>query len=178
VLRDPTLPRYGTDLILTKMNSAKEVMMRILVLFTLMLSLTLLTCARTSSSDPVITLERTACFGTCPVYSLKIYEDGRVVYEGKEFVKKKGVAEKRIEKKALEELVAEFMKLNYLELKKKPDCTTSWTDFPSAITSLNWKGRSNVVEHYHGCEGPALLKELSKLEDKIDETVNTDQWIK
>ena len=152
--------------------------MRILVLFTLILSLTLITSAQKLTSDPVITLERTACFGTCPVYSLKIYEDGRVVYEGKEFVKRTGMAEGRIKKKALHDLVAEFMKLNYFELKKKPDCPISATDFPAAMTSLNWKGRGNAVEHNHGCQGSELLKELSKLEDKIDEVVNTAQWIK
>lgn len=152
--------------------------MRLFVLFTLTLGLTLMTFAQTSSSDPVITLERTACFGTCPVYSLKIYKDGRVVYEGKEFVKKTGMAEGRIKNKALEDLVAEFMKLNYFDLKKNPDCPISATDFPAAMTSLNWKGRHHAVEHNQGCQGSELLKELSKLEDKIDEVVNTNQWIK
>ena len=34
----------------------------------------------------VITLERTACFGTCPIYKLTVYGDGRVEYEGERFV--------------------------------------------------------------------------------------------
>ena len=152
--------------------------MRLLVLLTLTLNLTLMTCAQKSSSDPVITLERTVCYGTCPSYSLQIYEDGRVVYEGKEFVKKTGLAEGRIEKKAVEDLVAEFIKLNYFGLKKKPDCPNSWTDFPSTMTSLNWHGRHNAVDHYQGCEGSDLLKELTKLENKVDEVVNTAQWVK
>ncbi len=33
-----------------------------------------------------ITLERTGCYGTCPIYSLTIYGDGKVTYEGKRHV--------------------------------------------------------------------------------------------
>jgi hypothetical protein len=130
------------------------------------------------SSEPVITLQRTACFGTCPVYSLKIYADGRVTYEGKEFVKTKGRAKGRITKQALEELVEEFMKIHYLKLKSKPDCVEEWTDHPSALRSLSWKGEKNAVLHYHGCRGPAVLEQLTKLEDKIDEVVNSKRWIR
>ncbi len=45
--------------------------------------------------DVVITLERTQCFGSCPVYKLTVYGDGRVVYEGGGFVKIKGEKKKR-----------------------------------------------------------------------------------
>jgi hypothetical protein len=33
-----------------------------------------------AAAAPVITLERGACFGTCPVYKLSIFADGRVEY--------------------------------------------------------------------------------------------------
>jgi hypothetical protein len=35
-------------------------------------------------SNMVITLERTACFGTCPIYRLTIQGNGQVVYEGED----------------------------------------------------------------------------------------------
>ena len=37
-------------------------------------------------NDTVITLERTACFGTCPIYTITIYGDGRVVYDGEDLL--------------------------------------------------------------------------------------------
>ena len=40
--------------------------------------------------EVVITLERTACFGVCPVYKLTIYGDGRVLYDGIRFVRTEG----------------------------------------------------------------------------------------
>ena len=35
---------------------------------------------------PFITMRRTACFGTCPQYTISIYDDGTINYEGKLFV--------------------------------------------------------------------------------------------
>lgn len=40
--------------------------------------------------DVVITIERAACFGSCPVYSAEIHADGTVVYVGKQYVKEIG----------------------------------------------------------------------------------------
>ena len=47
--------------------------------FLLALSLSL-----AAAAAPVITLERTACFGRCPMYKVKIFADGKVVYRGQE----------------------------------------------------------------------------------------------
>jgi uncharacterized protein DUF6438 len=131
---------------------------------------------------PVITLERTVCYGTCPAYKLTIFDDGKVVYEGKEFVKRKGKAEGQISKAALDELVREFERIDYFKLDDQytddpKNCPESWTDYPSATTSLNWKGKTKTVLHYHGCRGSAVLDHLTALENKIDEAVNTKRWI-
>jgi len=40
--------------------------------------------------DAIITLHRTMCFGTCPVYRITIYGTGEVVYQGYYFVRVKG----------------------------------------------------------------------------------------
>jgi len=135
-----------------------------------------------AAAVPVITLERTACYGTCPAYTVTIFDDGTVVYEGKEFVKQKGKAKSRITKAALDELVREFDRINYFSLDDyyvdgPKNCPESWTDQPSATTSLSWKGRTKKVEHYYGCRGLPILDQLSALERKIDEVVNSKRWI-
>jgi hypothetical protein len=43
-------------------------------------------------------------------------------------------------------------------------------------TSITIRGKTKSVQHYYGCEGPLIPKELSKLENKIDMTVNSSQW--
>lgn len=132
---------------------------------------------------PVITLQRTPCFGTCPAYKLMIYEDGKVEYEGKDHVKRKGKAEGRITKEELEKLIAEFERIDYLNLadnytSDSKNCPQIWTDHPTAVTSLNWKGKKKTITHYHGCRGSSVLEQLTALEDEIDQVVKTERWTK
>ena len=132
---------------------------------------------------PVITLERTACFGSCPMYKLEIFADGKVVYEGKKFVKREGRVQGRIPRAAVQQLVREFNRINYMRLDDEyvsegPNCPEWWTDSPSAITSLDWKGRTKTVRHYHGCRGAKVLDQLTALENKIDRVANTKRWVK
>lgn len=135
------------------------------------------------AAAPVITLERTPCFGSCPSYKVQIFADGRVVYEGKRFVKRKGKAQGRITKTAVQQLVGEFNSLNYVSLEDEynpggPSCPEGWTDYPSAITSLQWKGKKKTIRHYHGCRGAKVLDQLTALENKIDQVANTKRWVK
>lgn len=132
---------------------------------------------------PVITLQRTRCFGTCPSYKLTIYDDGKVEYEGKDYVKRKGKIEGRITKAELEELIREFERIDYLNLADdytldSKNCPQGWTDNPTAVTSLDWKGKKKAITHYHGCRGSNVLDQLTALEDKIDQVVKTERWIK
>ena len=131
---------------------------------------------------PVITLERTTCFGSCPAYKLTIFDDGKVLFEGKEFVKQKGKAEGQITKDELERLVREFNKINYMKLEDEygigDRCPDLWTDYPSAITSFSTNGTTKTINHYLGCRGLSILDQLTPLENKIDEVANTKRWIK
>ena len=131
--------------------------------------------ATSSSPDVVITLERTACKGTCPVYTLTINGTGFVIYEGKEFVKTTGKVESNIGKEKVQQLVSEFEIINYFSLKDSYMEVTI-TDFPNVNTSINLNGRTKIIKHYRGdLNAP---KPLTELEDKIDEIVNSAQWIK
>lgn len=129
----------------------------------------------------VITLERTQCFGTCPMYKLTIFSDGRVSYEGIKFVKTVGKAGGRISRAKLRDLVTEFTNISYFKLPDsfepgQKTCPQEWTDMPSAITSLAWNGKSKTIKHYYGCRGLSTLDRLTELEKKIDDAVNVKQW--
>ena len=134
-------------------------------------------------SDTRITLERTRCYGFCPSYALKISATGKVTYEGRASVKLAGSAESSISQEKLAELISAFEKINYFDLKatyETPNdgCKDWVTDGPTAITSLTINGRSKSVRHYSGCRGIAVLAELEKLEQAIDDAANTGQWIR
>ena len=154
-----------------------------LVAITILIALMLIVagCARTQTPTPsdlkevVITLERTECFGTCPVYRLTVYGYGAVIYEGIRFAQVQGTRQTTISEDKIKQLVSEFQKIDYFSLRDSYE-ERNVTDMPSAITSLTINGNKKTVRHYHG--DLSTPKELTELEDKIDEIVNTNQWIK
>jgi hypothetical protein len=130
--------------------------------------------------DLMITLERTGCYGICPVYKLTITADGAVEFEGRRFVKQEGVTIKSaISLERLKELMAEFDRVKFFSLDDDYSETrfSCRTDHPSAFTSIRTNGRSKRINHYLGCGEPKVPKELTELENKIDEIVNTAQWL-
>lgn len=134
-------------------------------------------------ADTLITLERTACFGSCPDYKITVLADGTVVFEGRQFVKKTGTAESVVPGEQLSGLLAKFEEIRFFNLKDQyitflDGCESEVTDHPSAITSIRTNGKTKTVNHYYGCRGPEVLAKLEKLEQAIDNAVNSSQWIR
>lgn len=125
------------------------------------------------SQQVALTLERTACFGFCPMYKLSVYGNGKVVYEGTRFVKVTGTRTTTISQTAVRKLIAEFQKINYFNLQDS--YTGGHTDAPSAITSLTMGKKQKTVNHY--LPSPDAPTQLTELENKIDAVVNSKQWI-
>ena len=125
--------------------------------------------------DVLITLERTACKGKCPVYTLSIYGNGTVVYEGKDYVKVQGRQTTAISEDQVRQLIAEFQKVDYFALEDSYEEFMA-TDMPSTYTSLTVGGKTKTVRHYHG--DFSAPEELTALEDRIDDIVNSDQWVR
>jgi hypothetical protein len=146
----------------------------------IIMSASLAGCSRTQTPQPndikdvVITLERTVCFGACPDYTLTIQGDGTFTYEGRQFVKIEGTRTTTISKEKIRQLLSEFQSVDYFSLNDSYE-EFGATDMPSAITSLTINGKTKTVRHYHG--DFSAPEQLTELENKIDETVNSDQWI-
>jgi hypothetical protein len=131
--------------------------------------------------DLVIILERGVCYGTCPAYKVTITADGSVEFEGRYYVKKKGIIRTTISREQLKLLVAEIERAKYFTLQdryvdKEDGCVTVLTDHPLINISITIKGKTKSIAHYHGCDGPRVLEQLTALEDKIDEVINASQW--
>ena len=123
--------------------------------------------------EVVITLERTACYGVCPVYALTIHGDGRVIYEGIRCVKIEGIRTTTISEDEIKQLIVEFQKIDYFSLEGSYEERNA-TDMPSVYTSLTVNGKTKTVRHYHGDFNAP--KKLTELENKIDLVVNSDEW--
>ena len=131
----------------------------------------------------LITLERGACFGTCPIYQVTIAQNGTVSFDGHKFVKTSGAATAQIKPEDFNKLVSDFEKIHYFSLDEKYEpgtrgCGAAATDMPYVRTSIRVDGKTKSVSHYHGCRNSEVLGALATLERKIDEIAGTEKWIK
>ncbi len=125
------------------------------------------------SRSVAITMERNACFGRCPVYRLDINDSGKVVYEGRGFVKERGRREATIPVADVQALAKEIEAAGFFTMRDNypPDAT----DNPIVVTSVTIDGKSKRVEHDLGSRtAPATLQALY---DRIDEVAGARQWI-
>jgi hypothetical protein len=133
-----------------------------------------------ASQPPVVTLERTPCFGTCPVYQVAISGSGAVRFVGKQHVTQLGEATAEIPAARVDSLLRELEAGGYFGFADaytmdSPACGRYATDSPTVITSVTAAGRSKTIRHDYGCD--AAPQELGRLERVIDEVAGTSRWI-
>src|SRR5262245_32033036 len=97
-----------------------------------------------ADSDPVITLERTACFRTCPVYMVNILEDGTVIYEGDRFVSVSGKQTWNMAPKTVATMIQAFRGAGYFDWDETYD-TQTVSDLPTVITSVTDNGITHRI---------------------------------
>ena len=127
----------------------------------------------TPPQDVIITVERTMCFGWCPDYRLSIYGNGKVVYEGRNYVQVEGKRTTYIPRSKVRELVAEFEKIQFYEFEDKYIFGAS--DLPSVLVSIDLEGRSKTIDMY-GAEMIAP-EEIAYLIKQIEEAANVTRWV-
>jgi hypothetical protein len=128
---------------------------------------------------PAITLERTACFGGCPVYRITASSSGAVSYQGAAHVRHLGSATGQVPAERIGALLKELDEAGYFSFSNRytsaeASCGRYATDLPTIITSATLNGRTKRVEHDQGCSGAPGA--LIVLERKIDDVLNSGQW--
>jgi hypothetical protein len=119
------------------------------------------------------TLERTGCYGECPVYRLTVSTDGSVVYVGARWVKVLGRREYKLSQAQLSDLESAFERANFMSLRDYDHVES--TDDDWAHVSLLWGGRLKRVRHYHGDN--AAPPALSALEDELDRITDSGRFV-
>jgi len=118
------------------------------------------------------TLERTGCYGECPVYRLTIASDGSVVYIGTKWVKVTGRREYSITPGQVAELESAFERAGFMQLHDYDHVESTDDDWAHLSFALN--GRIKRVRHYHGdASAPAAL---NTLEDEVDRVTASGQF--
>lgn len=121
--------------------------------------------------DVFARLQRTSCFGSCPVYTLTVYDNGVVEYYGRSNVEKIGLYRASVKSSVLEQLKNEAESIGYFDLKEVYD-NRNVSDVPSTISSLQYdEGFKIVVNRFDGPE------QLSVFEKYFDSLFKDLDWV-
>jgi hypothetical protein len=87
-----------------------------------------------TETGPVITFERTPCFGTCPSYMMQVYADGRVAYEGRRFVAVEGKKDLKLPAATVADMLQQAKNAHFETFEQK--YASGATDLPSTIVAI------------------------------------------
>ena len=134
--------------------------------------------AQTVPADFLIKLERTQCFGDCPIYTVTIDAKGNVTYEGKGNVRVPGRQVDRVDVSRVAVLVATVERIGFFQMEdqyrvvRNPDgLSLHVSDLPTTYVTVTHQGRTKRVEDYFNAP-----RELRELEEQIDEIAGTQRW--
>jgi hypothetical protein len=116
---------------------------------------------------PVATLERTGCLGTCPAYRVEVFDDGRVAYRGRAFVKLAGDASGNLAPTDLARLRSAFDAAGLAAMDASAGAAA--IDGPSTVLAFRTAGGMHEV----GVAEPAL----ERLASEFERIVGIQKWI-
>lgn len=120
----------------------------------------------------VAMLKRTPCFGKCPSYEVKVYDNGRAIYTGFAFVPRIGKFEAIVPATFINRLQKEAVKNGYTTLLTKyPSDDSAIKDLPTTITFLRSGKKGNRVENNY--DAP---KELIEFENWFENEIQNMDW--
>jgi hypothetical protein len=108
-------------------------------------------------------IERTACYGQCPMYKAIFMDNGEVKYVGKRFVEKIGTYRTLLSEEEVLEIHKKVVEYDYFALDSL--YPTPITDFPSCLTEVNLNGKRKKVINRRS--PPDNLKAFEKFLDGL-----------
>ena len=123
-------------------------------------------------SNLVISLQRTACFGQCPVYKVEIFKDGTVKYKGTAHIKKHGQHEATATMAFIKNILQKAAVINYMALSDKyPKGDNMIADIPSTISYVRIDNEGKMITN--NFDAP---KELIEFERWLEKEIDGLEW--
>ena len=130
-----------------------------MILFSVFLSCGLIKKTDTSEIELIISLQRTACFGTCPIYKIEIYTDGSGTYTGTRFVENIGLTEFNLSEADLNLILSQAEAIGFANMEE--EYSEPISDLPTTFIQI----KDKRIRDYTGA--PKKLKNLEKLIDQL-----------
>lgn len=120
-------------------------------------------------------LQRKACFGKCPVFELRIYEDGLVIYNGKNHVPRVGWHEAQLDSSAVQYLQKRANDIGFFEMKPTyPPYGQVISDVPTTITYIKKAEQEKTIINHHS--SPVRLQRFERYIDTLMDTLSW-KWV-
>lgn len=122
-------------------------------------------------SNLVIRLQRTACFGKCPVFTLDVFANGTVFYKGIAHIKKHGEYKTTVNKAFINNIQQRAAAINFMALQNfYPSSDNMIADIPSTITYIRIGNYGKmIVDNF---DAPKELMAFEKWLEKEMEYLN------
>jgi hypothetical protein len=115
------------------------------------------------------------CSGTCPVYELYLFEDGRVVFNGRKDTSKVGVWNRKVAPEAYAELLTMIVKTQVLDKEIKRKTCLKGRSMLIVMRSASDAGDVSTVSLNSGCEGHADL--VKRIEGSFIDATGVAKWL-
>ncbi len=137
--------------------------------FIVLFSFLIISCksAQSVQNKPLIFLQKTACYGTCPIYKATLYSNGKIVYKGDKFTPYIGEIETQLPEKDLMHLIDEYEKIQFGQYSSQY-VNDKISDVPSTI--IQYKEKQIIMRGFE--VPPKLTALISKTEKMIEKTLN------
>jgi len=117
-------------------------------------------------ADKVLEMSKGPCFGSCPIFTITIYDNGWATYKGKLYTEKLGLHVKKVGKGRLEEIKRELRLANLWQYQNI--YRSSLPDLQSVTINYFENGRTKSIT---GKEGrPTSVKKIEAFLDKMAAT--------
>lgn len=136
------------------------------------------------ANDATVTLQRSACFGNCPAYTVTVTPGGQVDFTGHLHVQTDSArgnatpAQRDAISAALKQAGFSAMQPSYVS--RDDGCERVMTDQPGVKITVADAAGSKTVDFYFGCAGAAadaVKPRIRQLADTIDQQLGTARWI-
>ena len=104
-------------------------------------------------------MQRTACFGTCPIYKIEIFADGSGVYTGTRFVENIGTTKFSLSETQLNLILTQAEAIGFTNMKKE------YSEPISDLSTTFIQIKDKRIRDYTGA--PKTLKKLENLIDQL-----------
>jgi hypothetical protein len=120
-----------------------------------------------------VELTRSGCFGSCPIYSVRLSTTGRVEFEGVAFVCAEGVQSATIPAAQARELIADIADAGFFDIAWNQGGFIA--DASDSAVVLQYLGRRRSLPNIDAdSNSPRLLRRIAR---EIDEVSGTRRWL-